>query len=409
MIDDMEEAKSVRPTMPVMAYLNSGINFPQFHRLFCSLQKAAKELGHDIDHPNLHNSYHTVKKNGRTFYDCNNLEGEPLYKDRKNIDLFDFRKEYVRDKFLEYVQLIKDSGFEGLFLDRGDMNCIKGRGCKKDFVAEDKAFPNRSEAMKWDRYHVQVLRDSQAIFGDEYPVIANNIILNGVGGRQHERFLMGEWHMDIPRTINELLNAGKKGLVVQAFANPCSHDDVKITLPSGETRPQYTGRFMRINTLAAFFIGQCKHAYYSCSLGFIPDNAWHQKQPGNSQYELDDLWAGNTFFSEYSRRIGAPTGLPLHWTKYQNGAINHFYYREFVSGVTGNKTKVWFHVKKMKRKWFRKNQEFDLQSVILWGDGGPPSTSDERITPEEMHKRFKVNIGQSYMTPVFKKHANCNA
>mmetsp|Transcript_4949 Transcript_4949/g.10869 ORF Transcript_4949/g.10869 Transcript_4949/m.10869 type:complete len:447 (-) Transcript_4949:261-1601(-) len=345
---DLGNVKRAKKETPCFAYLNSATSFPAYEGIWCKLKPNETTLY-------LKNRMDKIIKRE---YSC---QGGSEY---KNISLpvFNFNSDVTRDTFVNYSASIAAAGFDGIFLDRADTSCRKGYVCTSRWIGKNRSFKTKKEAYEWDSNHVQAIQDVQKKHFPKRIAVSNNVDIDGVVARQHEKWAIQEWHMLPSQAIDSMLNSGKNGVVIQAFANPCSHDNVTISMVKGTQK--YTGRFMRINTLAMFLISMCKYSYYSCALGFVPDYNWLEKQPGNEHLGMDNeqLWAGNHWWPEYNERLGTPKGLP-NKKRYNGG---YMYYREFESSVTNLTTKVYVHIKKQKM-WSSSRGKYDITSVIAWG------------------------------------------
>lgn len=397
--EDLALIKARVSDLPVFSYLNSALNFPMLDNVWCPLQNMT-------DSGVLPNYLYSASK---PRYGCvdygNGTYGRTnkISSSEENIPMYDLRMSEVADTLVYFANLTREAGFEGIFLDRADVNCANGRVCQPTKSAwVPTVFSTKAEAYAWDSAHDDTMRRIQNESFVNHVVVGNNRNVEGLSGRQHEKFGIEEYYLKPSSALASFMEGARSGKLIQAFANPCSLDEVVIT-PNAGTQ-LLSGRFMRVNTLAMFLIGMCKYSYYSCALGFIADNSWNERQENNADLNLtdDELWAGNYFFDEYMYNLGEPQGLALeeHLSDGQS-----LYYREFKSSLNNNYTKVWLHIVQEKIRT-SSTGEYDIRSVISWADGNI-STSDASVNLTSIQASFD-ELYSDYLEQSFVQNETCN-
>ncbi|GBG24525.1 Hypothetical Protein FCC1311_007442 [Hondaea fermentalgiana] len=356
--------KAKVPSLPVLSYLNSALNFPMLDRVWCPLQ--------NVENASLPNVSLDISK---PRYGCEISSDGIISRtssvaEETDVPLFDLRNDQVVRTMIDFANASANVGFQGIFLDRADINCATKRVCKPSWIPA--TFASEAEALRWDAAHDAMMQEIQSEIFPSAIVVGNNRNVPGLSARQHEKFGIEEYHLKPSEALESFMEGARSGKVMQAFANPCSIDEATINFSYGDQL--VSGRFMRINTLAMFLIGMCRYSYYSCALGFIADNAWNERQPNNADLNLSDeeLWAGNVFYPEYSYNLGEPQGYALEEHLDDGQSL---YYREFKSTLRGNTTRVWLHIKS-ERVRNDASGTYDIRSVIEWADGNISSSSD---------------------------------
>jgi hypothetical protein len=268
-----QQLKAASPTLPVIFYLNSVMDWPQYDLHVDLTKSPALWLTDDLGQPIVIHKPGCVPANSSS---C-------------SVHVFDHAQAQMRALFLGVLQRAKASGaIDGCFLDRGNTNATAGAGGAHGWKL------SAARKVAWDAGHMEVLQSAGQLFSDGV-VLGNNADFPGVNGRMIESFgndfqhgwgallddialLQREARMG---TFLEVHGESRKGLglplspIPKTSSKACTPDVFNITL-------------------AGFLVGAGERAYYACTTGWTAQAGW-------------DEW-----HHEYDLPLGAPAAPATH-------------------------------------------------------------------------------------------------
>jgi hypothetical protein len=266
-----QQLKAASPTLPVIFYLNSVMDWPQYD-LHVELTKQPTLWLADDD--------------GEPIYihkpDC-----VPFNSSSCRVHVFDHAQPKMRELFLGVLRRAKASGaIDGCFLDRGNTNATAGAGGAHGWKL------SAARKAAWDAGHMQILQSAGQLFADGV-VLGNNADFPGVNGRMIESafsdFKLG-WG-GLLDDVALLQHEATVGTFLEVHGE--SRQGLGPPAPPGTNSEACTPAVFNI-TLAAFLIGAGERAYYACTKGWTAQAGW-------------DQW-----HHEYSLPLGAPDSLAKH-------------------------------------------------------------------------------------------------
>ncbi len=268
-----QQLKAASATLPVIFYLNSVMDWPQYDLHAELTKQPALWLHDDNGKPILIHKPGCVPPNSSS---C-------------GVHVFDHSQPKMRELFLGVLRRAKASNaIDGCFLDRGNTNATAGAGGAHGW----KLGANRKAA--WDAGHMEVLQSAGQIFADGV-VLGNNADFPGVNGRMIESFgndFKDNWG-SLLTDIALLQHEAKLGTFLEVHGE--SRAGLGPASPAGTSSKACSADVFNI-TLASFLIGAGERAYYACTTGWTAQAGW-------------DEW-----HDEYDLKLGDPVGPATHET-----------------------------------------------------------------------------------------------
>ena len=266
-----QQLKAASPTLPVIFYLNSVMDWPQYD-LHADLTKQPELWLTDDDGRSIY-----IRKPGCV----------PLNSSACSVHVFDHAQPRMRELFLGVLRRAKASGaIDGAFLDRGNTNASAAQGGAHGWKL------SAARKVAWDKGHMEVLRSAGQLFSDGV-VIGNNADFQGVNGRMIESF--GSDFQDgwggLLADIALLQREATIGTFLEVHGE--SRAGLGPPSPPGTDSKACTPDVFNL-TLASFLIGAGERAYYACTKGWTAQSGW-------------DEW-----HREYDLLLGAPAGPATH-------------------------------------------------------------------------------------------------
>eukprot|EP01050_Picozoa_sp_SAG11_P028392 SAG11_NODE_7569_length_1122_cov_0.881438_1_plen_296_part_01 len=160
------QLKAASPALPVIFYLNSVMDWPQYALHADLTKKPALWLTDDLGQPIVIHKPECVPSNSSS---C-------------SVHVFDHAQTQMRALFLGVLRRAKASGaIDGCFLDRGNTNATAGAGGAHGWKL------SAARKAEWDAGHMEVLQAAGQLFSDGV-VLGNNADFSGVNGRMIESF-----------------------------------------------------------------------------------------------------------------------------------------------------------------------------------------------------------------------------
>lgn len=265
------QLKAASPTLPVIFYLNSVMDWPQYD-LHAELAKRPTLWLHDDNGQPI-----VIHKPG-----C-----APANSSSCSVHVFDHAQPQMRELFLGVLQRAKASNvIDGCFLDRGNTNATAGAGGAHGWRM------GASRKAAWDAGHMEVLQLAGRLFSDGV-VLGNNADFSGVNGRMIESFgndFQDNWG-GLLADIALLQHEAKLGTFLEVHGE--SRPGLGRPSPPGSSSKACTQEVFNI-TLAAFLVGAGERAFYACTAGWTAQAGW-------------DEW-----HHEYDLQLGDPVGMATH-------------------------------------------------------------------------------------------------